>query len=105
MNQHAVTTGDRNAFERYAEAVSRTTIVGHLLKFHKGEYVAGQGEEEIPEGTKLVAIMDEWMIGWVKWEGGKPVDMEMGRVADGYIPRSGSNWATTTRTSGKSMPK
>jgi len=30
--------------------------------------------------------MDQAMIGWVKWRDGKPVDMQMGRIAEGFIP-------------------
>ncbi|HEX2554221.1 MAG TPA: hypothetical protein VHL98_10995 [Microvirga sp.] len=76
----------KNAFEAYAESTSRNRIVGDLLKFSKGEYTAGQNGDEVEEGTQLVANMDELMIGWVKWEDSKPVDMIMGRVAEGYVP-------------------
>ena len=75
----------RNAFEQYSEDASQNRIVGDLLKFSKGEYLAGQDGDEIAEGTELVANMDELMVGWVRWEGGKPTDMRMGRVVEGFI--------------------
>lgn len=76
----------KNVFEAYAEAANQNRIVGDLLKFSKGEYLAGQNGDEIDEGTELVANMDEMMVGWVRWEGGKPTDMRMGRVVEGFVP-------------------
>ena len=78
--------GDRNAFEQYSDAVSRNRIVGDLLKFSKGEYLAGQDGDEIEEGTELVANLDELMVGWLKWDDDKPTDMKMGKVVEGYTP-------------------
>lgn len=75
-----------NFFEQYADAAATSRIVGDLLKFSKGEYVAGQNGDEIPEGTELVANLGELWVGWIHWEGGKPVDQQMGRVIDGYRP-------------------
>lgn len=80
-------TQDVNPFLAYGRAASRRTIVGNLLKFSKfGEWTAGQDDVEIDEGTKFVALMDEIMLGWVKWWEGRPVEHEMGRLADNYQP-------------------
>lgn len=78
----------RNAFEAYAEAVNRNRIVGELLKFNKGDWLAGQNNDELDAGTRMIAAMDELMIGWLKWEDGKPTDMKMGRVIEGFVPPS-----------------
>lgn len=89
MTEHksgALAVPDRNFFEAYADAADQNRIVGDLLKFSKGEYLAGQNGDEIAEGTELVANMGELMVGWVRWEGGKPTDMQMGRVAEGFDP-------------------
>jgi hypothetical protein len=75
-----------NFFEQYAEATNRNAIVGDLLKFSKGHYTSGQDDKPVKEGTQLVANMDELMVGWVKWEGGKPADQIMGKVVEGYVP-------------------
>jgi hypothetical protein len=82
----SLATTERNAFQQYSDAASRSRIIGKLLKFSKGEYLAGQDNEEIAEGTRLVVNMDELMVGFQKWEGGKPADSEMGRVAEGFRP-------------------
>jgi hypothetical protein len=81
-----VLPNEKNLFELYAEAASCSDIVGTRLKFSKGEYTAEREDEEILEGTELIANLDELKIGWMKWERGKPVDKQMGRPADRYFP-------------------
>lgn len=88
QNTALSTAPARNAFEAYAEAVNRNRIVGELLKFNKGDWLSGQNNDELDAGTRMVAAMDELMIGWLKWEDGKPTDMKMGRVIDGFVPPS-----------------
>lgn len=82
----ALSTGSDNPFAAYGQAQTQRTIVGDLLKFSKGEFTTGQNDEEVPEGTRFVANMDELLIGWIKWEDGKPAEHEMGRLVDGYTP-------------------
>lgn len=83
----AVAIAGGNAFEAYGNAVSQKSIVGDILKFTKfGEFVAGQDESELEAGTRLIANMDELLIGWVRWEDNKPTDQLMGRVAEGFQP-------------------
>ena len=86
MNAIATQADNLNPFETYGQAVSQRTIIGDILKFSKGEWLAGKDDEEVEEGTEFVALMDEMMVGWVKWEGGKPSEHIMGRVIDGYKP-------------------
>jgi hypothetical protein len=81
-------TRETNAFLSYAKAVNQRTIVGDILRFSKGDWTAGQNEEEIDEGTRFVAVMDQLMIGWQKWEGGKPTEQEAGLIVEGYRPPS-----------------
>lgn len=75
-----------NYFQSYGDQVSQRSIVGQLLKFSKGDYLIGQDNEDMKEGTQLVANMDELMVGWLRWEDNKPTDQIMGRVTDGYQP-------------------
>jgi hypothetical protein len=83
----AIATADQaNVFQQYADAVSPRNIVGKLLKFAKGDYLAGEGGEEVKEGTQLVAIMDEFWTGWTKWADGKPVESRIGRLVDNFRP-------------------
>ena len=75
-----------NPFGAYGDATTQRTIVGELLKFSKGEYLSGKDADEVAEGTELVANMDELMVGWIRWEGGKPTDHVMGKVGESYVP-------------------
>jgi len=78
--------GQPSVFAQYADAVAPRNIVGKLLKFSKGDYVAGEGGEEMKDGTRLIAIMDELWTGWTRWEDNKPVEQRIGRVVDKFVP-------------------
>lgn len=82
----ALATENDNFFSSYARAANRRTIVGDILKFSKGDWAAGQNDEEIDEGSQFVAMMDELMIGWVRWDGGRPVEHRMGKLVEGFHP-------------------
>lgn len=80
-------TQTRNPFEDYGEAGSGGGhIVGKLLKFSKGEYLAGQHGDEIPKKTQLTAVMDSLLVGWVKWEESRPIDQRMVQIVKGEKP-------------------
>lgn len=83
----AVANVGGNYFQSYGDQVSQKSIVGKLLKFSKGDYLMGEDNEEVEEGTQLVANMDELMVGWIRWQDSKPTDQIMGRVAEGYQPQ------------------
>jgi hypothetical protein len=78
-------------FEAYADAIAPRYVVGTLLKFSKGDYLAGEEGKLIAPGTKFTANLDEMLVGWIKWEGGKPVEHRMVRVADGVAPAKRSD--------------
>jgi hypothetical protein len=82
-----VSLATRNFFEKYGEAATQRNIVGRLLKFNKfGEFRVGQEEEEIKRGTALVAYMPSLAVGYVRWEDGKPAEIIMGPVGEGFVP-------------------
>lgn len=78
IGKHQATTAvtnlqQRDFFEELGEQLARqSSIVGSLLKFNKGDWLAGKDEEDIPSGTKLAVNMDQVMVGWVKWIDNKP---------------------------------
>src|SRR5258706_1354132 len=80
----AVST-ENDPFLQYSKA-GGGTIVGELLKFAKGDYLAGQDNREIQIGTRLVANMDTLETGWMYWADGKPTESRMGLVAEGFAP-------------------
>jgi hypothetical protein len=75
-----------NYYQQYGDQASARPIRGKLLKFNKGDWLAGQDEEEVPTGTRLVALMDELYIGWVHWKDKAPDEQRMGRVVEGFQP-------------------
>lgn len=80
----AIANAGGNYFQSYGDQVSQKSIVGKLLKFSKGDFLVGESNDEVEEGTQYVANMDELMVGWIRWEDSKPTDQIMGRVSEGY---------------------
>src|SRR6516162_5888258 len=62
------------------------TIVGDLLKFSKGDWLAGRDDEKIADGTELVAILPGMVSGWQRWEDNRPVEQIMGLLIEGFVP-------------------
>ena len=79
----------RDPFEAYADAIDPQNLVGLLLSFTKGIYVAGRDKTKIPEGSEFTAAVDQLLSGYVRWEDGKPAaDPALVSVASGNpIPR------------------
>lgn len=75
-----------NYYQQYGDQMSARTIRGKLLKFSKGDYLAGEDNDDVPSGTRFIAKMDDLMIGWQCWKDQKPVDHVMGRLGEGYQP-------------------
>src|SRR6516164_1388601 len=76
---------DDNPFLAYGNAATTRSITGTLLRFTKGDYVAGT-EGDIPLGTQFIVDMDSLRVGWVCWRDNQPIDERMGFVADGFVP-------------------
>lgn len=76
-----------NVFAAYGESAGTTSyIVGDLLKFSKGDWLFGKNNQELADGTKLVAAMDTLAVGWQRWENQRPVEHRMGLLVDGFVP-------------------
>jgi hypothetical protein len=86
-NGRQVATAGPNPFETYGNAVTARQFVGDLLKFSKGEYLAGVDGYEVTIGTELAAIMDSLVTGWVKWVGGARVDQRSGPIQNFQPPQ------------------
>ena len=79
------TTEQPNYFELYGEQAAQRPIVGRLLKFNKGDWLAGQEQDDIPSGTKFIVHMDTLSVGWTKWAGDRPERTVSGLVIEGYV--------------------
>lgn len=82
----ALATNQPNFFQQYGDQVVQRTIIGKLLKFTKGDYLAGEDNVDVPAGTEMMANLDELMVGWIRWHDNKPVEQIMGKISDGYQP-------------------
>ena len=81
-----------NFFTEYGKVAGvQSNIIGKLLRFTKGEFVAGQDADEIPEGTKLVVNMDSVLTGWQRWEDARPAEQLMGPICEGFQPAKRSD--------------
>jgi hypothetical protein len=81
-------TDQSDLFEAYGNAATARSIEGTLLRFSKGDYIAGQEEEQIPLGTRFVACMDSLKAGWVYWQNNAPdpAQERMGLIIERFQP-------------------
>jgi hypothetical protein len=76
-----------NFFEKYGKAATSRSVVGNLLKFTKfGEYKFGAYDEDLARGTKLIAYMQSFSAGYIRWEASRPAETIMGPVGEGFVP-------------------
>jgi hypothetical protein len=94
--------GNRDVYMAVADAVAPKHVQGSLLKFNKGEWLAGEAQEIIPIGTRVIAAVDQTLMGWVFWEDGKPSDHRMVLVSSGEAPARRADSAILTNPSGRS---
>lgn len=78
--------GERDPFAAYADSVRPSYIIGKLLKFSKGDYLLGEDNEPIEIGTVVTAAVDQLLVGWIRWESGKPTEHRMVLVASRQAP-------------------
>jgi hypothetical protein len=73
-------------FRAMANAMrSRTGFDGTMLLCKKGLWTAGKDAIDMND-EELVALVDQLMLGWCKWEDKKPVDYHVGFVRDRFKP-------------------
>jgi hypothetical protein len=77
---------DFDPYTALANTLAPKNIFGTLLKFNKGDWLAGETGEEITRGTQFVAIVPEMTTGYVRWDDKKPIDQRMVKVSEGYAP-------------------
>ena len=80
--------GERDPFAVLADSIRPGYIIGKLLKFSKGDYLLGEDAGPVSRGTVVVAVIDQLLIGWMRWENAKPAEHRMVLVATGQYPPS-----------------
>lgn len=78
--------GERNAYQEAADEKLQSQIEGDILKFVKGEWTAGQDQEELEIGTELIMGINTMEWGWQRWMDNKPTDFKMGLIGERYTP-------------------
>lgn len=73
-------------YDPYAAYGQEAANGGAFLKFNRGEWLLGQDAQTDHIGKLLVANMEELSIGWIRWEGGKPVERRMNLLLSGIRP-------------------
>jgi hypothetical protein len=76
---------DADPFQAFADAVAPQYIVGKLLKFSKGIWLAGEASEPV-EHKQFIVGMHAMMTGWVRWRDFKPVEHAMICVGNRLLP-------------------
>jgi hypothetical protein len=72
---------------RYLDEVAPANIVGRMIKFSKdGKFVTHDDGEEISEDQDFIALCDETLVGYVKFNGpGEQPTRAMGLLYDGFV--------------------
>jgi hypothetical protein len=73
-----------NPYEQVGKDLPARRIIGQLLKFTKGDYVAGMENDYVPMGTRFLVNMDQAMHGWIKWVDSKPTEQVLGLIGKGF---------------------
>jgi hypothetical protein len=78
--------GERDPLERYLDVVAPRYLVGDMLKFVEGEWLAGKENTKVGAGATFTACPDGWADGWIRWADGAPAETIMTIPATGGPP-------------------
>jgi hypothetical protein len=88
QRQTAVTVPTaRTAVQAYLDEVAPSSFSGRLVKFNKdGKFVTSDTGDVIDENTEFVALCDEVLVGWIKFNGeNSPPDRVQGLLYEGFV--------------------
>jgi hypothetical protein len=79
----------RSPREQYLDDIAPAAIVGRMIRFDgkAGRYITTDDDEPVAvEGTDYVALCDQTLIGWMKFNGeGERPDRAMGPLYGGFV--------------------
>jgi hypothetical protein len=77
---------NRTPEQRYIDEIAPSMIAGQLVKFSKeGTFTIVENDEEISPDRDFVALADEVLVGWVKFNGeGEPPTRHQGLLYGGF---------------------
>jgi hypothetical protein len=82
---NTLTADSANPWMEIGAELDRSNAPYLKLTHTTGEFTVSD-VESVPLGTRCIAHIDELELGWLHWEGGKPSDRRVGRVAEGFVP-------------------
>jgi hypothetical protein len=84
--QQLPATDDRPYKQRYVDEIAPATFPGKLVKFTKeGAFIVAESDEEISPDKDFVALVDESLVGWIRFEEGAPPERRQGLLYDGFV--------------------
>ena len=76
----------QTAVSAYLDEIAPASIVGRMIKFDKnGKFVTHDDDEEIGEDVDFIALCDQTLIGYIKFNDEAPPDRHMGLLYDGFM--------------------
>jgi hypothetical protein len=76
---------NRSALSQYLDEIAPASISGQILKFSgkTGKFVAG--DTPIDESVGFIALVDQTMVGWIKFNDDAPPERVMGLLYEGFV--------------------
>jgi hypothetical protein len=77
---------NKTAVSAYLDEIAPSGIVGRMIKFDKnGEFVTSDDDGKIGEETDFVALTDQTLVGWIRFNDDAPPSRAAGLLYDGFI--------------------
>jgi hypothetical protein len=81
---------NRTEVQKYLDEIAPAGIAGRLIKFTKeGVFATADDGEPVPEAADFIALCDETLVGWIKFNRDKdsdtPPERVMGLLYDGFV--------------------
>jgi len=77
---------NRSPVERYVDEIAPSMIAGKLVKFSKeGKFVIAETDEALSPDDDFIALCDETLVGWIRFNDDAPPDRQQGLLYDGFI--------------------
>jgi hypothetical protein len=70
---------------KYLDEIAPATIVGRMIKFSKeGKFVTADDDAPIAEDAEFIALANQTMVGWIRFNEDEPPTRVMGLLYDGF---------------------
>jgi hypothetical protein len=79
----------RTPVQAYLDEIAPSGIVGRMVKFSGKDsgYITPDDGEKIADETDFIALCDQVLVGWQKFNNDAPPDRRMGLLYEGFTPQ------------------